>query len=492
MRYLSIFFCFLLAVSCAKKTRQPEENILVRVADRDISVNEFVRRAEYTIRPAYCRGNFYIHKKIVLNSLITEKLLALEADSSMLHNTALQDYIKGRREQAMRQVLFYQQAYEKTSVDTNDIKPVYRMTGREYDVSFISFPNAEMAQQFGADIRQKKIDFERFYEIQGISDIPKQKITLKSDTHPDIFNALFARPVQKGEVIGPLYAQAGNYLFLRVDGWVDRPAVTANEMQQRWTDAAKYVRNQKALTIWQQYKSQVMKGKNLQFNEKAFYPLSDLFFKIYFKSPKDQKQSLQQHMWEREKPDVPQHYFDNVNAMLDEPFFKVDDRTYTVGDFKKMYASHPLVFRNPFMDRAEFPQQFKLAVVDMVMDMFLTEKACKLGLQHSPLVKRNEQMWTDAMLAIMEKRKLLENTDRAQDFERDYMHTINTFLNAYTDSLQNKYGPVIEIDTDAFEKINLTRIDMMVHQPNVPYPVMVPGFPLVTTDSKLDYGRKME
>jgi hypothetical protein len=60
------------------------------------------------------------------------------------------------------------------------------------------------------------------------------------------------------------------------------------------------------------------------------------------------------------------------------------------------------------------------------------------------------------------------------------------------DSLQNKYSGEIEIDVEAFNKIKLTRVDMYVIRQNVPFPQVVPQFPQVTTDNRLDYGEKME
>ena len=53
------------------------------------------------------------------------------------------------------------------------------------------------------------------------------------------------------------------------------------------------------------------------------------------------------------------------------------------------------------------------------------------------------------------------------------------------------HGDQILINTEEFEKTNLTSVDMFVIQTNVPYPVMVPSFPKVTTHDKLDFGSKM-
>ena len=45
---------------------------------------------------------------------------------------------------------------------------------------------------------------------------------------------------------------------------------------------------------------------------------------------------------------------------------------------------------------------------------------------------------------------------------------------------------------EAFENIELTSTYMMVTQSGVPYPIVVPSFPKLTNDNKLDYGKKME
>ena len=66
-----------------------------------------------------------------------------------------------------------------------------------------------------------------------------------------------------------------------------------------------------------------------------------------------------------------------------------------------------------------------------------------------------------------------------------------TFMNPKIDSLQESYSNDIEINMDAFEKIKLTSTDMMVIQRGVPYPIIVPSFPIVTSDNRLDYGKSI-
>jgi len=127
--------------------------------------------------------------------------------------------------------------------------------------------------------------------------------------------------------------------------------------------------------------------------------------------------------------------------------------------------------------------------VDMIRDKYITQEAYKKGYDRVDAVVRNQHLWRDYLLAQYQKNRYL-HARNASD-ETDDMELITRHLNMYVDSLQAKYNDRIEIDTDAFEKIQLTRIDMFVLQRNVPFPIVVPSFPQLTTDNRLDYGRKM-
>ena len=56
------------------------------------------------------------------------------------------------------------------------------------------------------------------------------------------------------------------------------------------------------------------------------------------------------------------------------------------------------------------------------------------------------------------------------------------------DSLQQAYTKQIKINMNAFEKIELSSTDMLVTQRGLPYPIVVPSFPIITSDNRLDYG----
>ena len=166
---------------------------------------------------------------------------------------------------------------------------------------------------------------------------------------------------------------------------------------------------------------------------------------------------------------------------LNEKLFTYDSNNWTIEDFNKVLLSHPLVFRKKKMGRSEFPNHLRLAIADLIRNLEINKKCYEKGLNNHWIVQSNISMWEDAYLA--KKYKEMRNLNSTND---------NQLINSVIDSLQLAFSDQIKINIDAFENIELTSTDMMVTQSGVPYPVIVPSFPRLTNDDKLDYGKKME
>ena len=132
-----------------------------------------------------------------------------------------------------------------------------------------------------------------------------------------------------------------------------------------------------------------------------------------------------------------------------------------------------------------------LAVVDLVRDTYLTREAYDRGYDKVNAIEQYTNMFRDYALALYHQQDYLREQNCDLNFNKEYLKIINDYLNPYIDSLQTKYSDEIFIDTDIFDKVDLTRIDMFVIEKNVPYPAAVPNFPILTTDNKLDYGQVM-
>ncbi len=77
-------FASIFNISCGKRIESKKhEIILARIGDKTISVNEFIRRLEYTVRPPYCSENINIHKKIVRPVYLMQLTLAKVLSSTI-------------------------------------------------------------------------------------------------------------------------------------------------------------------------------------------------------------------------------------------------------------------------------------------------------------------------------------------------------------------------------------------------------------------------
>jgi len=494
--FITIIF-LLISLSCEKsEIDQPGEKLLVRIDDQvNISLNEFIRRAEYTVRPPYCKHNTYIHKKIILNSLIAEKLFALEAgkQNPIFNNEEFQAYLKGRREQVMRQWMHNLEATQMVKLDSSLLKQYFRFSGREYEVEYYSLNNSSAVKQVTDNLVNEHNYFEKlFQDVYSDSVIPKRKVSWGKQENGKILEVLFCKNFEKGQILPPIKMGKDEFLVLKISGWSDTKVITQNQIQQRWNDVKEELTRIRSREIWNKKVSEIMRGKTIDFVENTFWKLNKIFFEVYFTSDEERKESIKEEIWDIEKKE--QNALDEMveKDILKQPFFTIDGKTWFVEDFRKELMSHPLVFRDRKMDSNEFPEQFRLAVVDLIRDFFVTKEAYKKGYHNVDVVRRNEKMWRDAFLAIYQKNLYLKSVGEKRSFTKDYLRILGDHLNAYTDSLQQKYYKKIELDFKAFEEVALTSIDLFVKQQDQPYPYLVPMFPVITTDNRIEYIKKME
>jgi hypothetical protein len=488
---------FALLNYCGKgKIKQPSEDILARIGDRSITVDEFIRRAEYTIRPDYAKMNTYIQKKIILNTLIAEKLFALETgeDNMVNKDEEFQAYIRGRKEQSMRQYMFVNEAYDKVSVPDQDIARAYKYAGRRYQINYFSVDNEKKAQQIADKLKNGHEDLKEIYrEMGGMEALPSREVEWDKEDNEVIHQALFSDSMHVGQIVGPLKIDDDFFMTIEIAGWRDRLAVSESQIAQRWDSVEKRLKSREALKVYEQIVAGIMKGKRLEFNEDTFYSMARVLAPFYLRTPQEIRDAFNKRIWQGEEYDLGlDKSIREFDEMKDEPLLTIDGEVWTIDRFRKEMISHPLIFRKREMKNSEFPAQLRLAIADLIRDIYITKEAYKKGYDQVNIVQRNANMWKDYVNALYQRKAYLDKIGVKENFAKNYMKIINTYLNSYVDSLQSKYSNVIEIDTDKFEKIELTRIDLFVVQKNMPFPIVVPSFPLLTTDNKLDYGKKVK
>ncbi len=491
---VSILVILLLSLILIVRNQKPKskEIILAKVGDKTISLNEFIGRAEYTLRPQYCKGSDNISKKVVLNSLIAEKMFALEAGDTnkLAQNERFQRFIEGRKQQAMREWLFHKEGFEKVKVDTSEIKKIYQLAGRKYRVTYYSLNNDSLAELIGKELSANKELFGPIYfELSGSDTIPGREVDYNVRESEIVHKALFSEKLNVGDVIGPLKTGDGSYLVMRVNGWVDSHVMTETDVSRRWNDVKEELTNQKATRIYEEYVAGVMKGRRIDFFPDTFHKMVDVIGPQYFSALEKDKELFMNKAFDKEIENIAPDIGKQIEDFIDEPLFQVDGKIWTVRDFGEEIEVHPLVYRNKKMPKNDFANQFKLAIVDMIRDKYLAGEAYKAGYDKVGIVSRNVGMWRDASIALYHKGQYLKKVNSG---ETNPLVQIEKYLNPYINELQQQYAAEIEVNVEEFDKINLTRTDMFVTQSNVPFPIMVPSFPQLTTDYKLDYGKRMK
>jgi hypothetical protein len=482
-----------LQLHCSKP-EPSSETILAQIQDRTISVDELKSRAEYALRPAWCRSANYVHRKIVLNSLIAEKMLALEAgtNNTLTANRQFQWYLQGRQEQAMRQWQYYRDLFEPSKPDTAAIRKYYPLAGRTYQIAYFTLADSVRARA----ISQKLSDGVSFAAaVRAVSDTasPRQRqVRWTPDEHEKIVEELFLKQRRTGQMIGPLVTDDHEYTFIQVLGWRDQVAVTDADMQRNWQNVREQLTHYRANARYRAKVLEIMKGKELRFIPATFFKFAEQLAPAYLQTREQRESAFNELYWQQKDDAAPTPEMGSaLTAIADAPLLRLDGRTWTVAEFQVELYKHPLVFRKRRLHAANFPEQLKFAIADLFADKYLTEEAYQKGYDQAPLVQRNVAMWRDGMLAQYQKQAILQQKGQWDAYRKNPQPVIKEVLDPYLQTLRQKYGSDIRINTDAFAKVELSNLDMTTLQRCAPFPVMVPDFPVLTMHSLLDYGAKM-
>ena len=483
-------FLFIFLFSCAKQdleySKIPEDVVLARIGPEVITIQDFIRRSEYTIRPKYCRQDNYIHKKVILNSLIGEKLTSIEQEKQNIENSDenLDTYFKGRREQAMRQMFYAKEFHSKVTVPEKEVKKAFKVAGRKVKVQFLNLPDKDLVNKI-KNLDSKEVPLDSIYNVLWGGNAPVREITWFDRENDYIHNALFDENIEKGNMLGPYETEDNTFILMKVLGWTDEIKITESERELLWRDTNERLVEKKAKKNYLSWVKDLMKNKQMNLNPDIFYEYAEAAADYFFKMDSIKKDMLNQVLWDDHEFDT--HTFNSdKDVNEDDVILDYDGTTWTVGELNKQLSSHPLVFRKRKMKRSQFPQQLRLAIADLIRDIEITKQCYVQGYDKHWSVGLNEGMWRSSSSS---KRYLsaIRSINKQINDQDQWLRLMNPKI----DSLQNVYSDQIEINMEAFEKIELTSTDMMVIQRGVPYPILVPSFPVITSDNKLDYGRKI-
>ena len=443
MMAIYILICFIIS-----------QDTLVIIDKQIITKNDFIKRAEYTIRPKYCNSDNNIDKKIILNSLIAEKLLA-QKNNSELDIEAIR-FIQGIKEQAMRKLMLEDQVNLHLIIDNNMILDLYERSLFNYEVDFINIAHHEL--------KTVKENLKSDYTFDDISKKLRYKPNRKNIKFLDYSNKkihqqFYTNNINNGDIIGPIETTNGNYILITVLSKKKNLIINSESQKNHYDQIKNYYIESESYKIRENYIQGVMSGKKLKFNEDSFFNLANYYYNEE-KEPIDKKDIL----------------------------FTLDNKQWRIEDLIEINHVNPILFRDSYNNRSDFYLQFKLALIDLIQNYFLTKKAYELDYANHPLVIKEVENWNSYILANYEKEKIIhQNQKLSKSYNTEY-EIIKNILDKELEGLFIQNSDKISIDVEIFNDIKLSHIDMLVINTNQPYQLTVPPFPRLTIKNNLDYG----
>ncbi len=489
-RYLIVLVLFAaLLITCSKK--QEPEDVLFKVGDKYVTVKEFRIRGEFTPHPNFSRHDRNL-EKILLNNLIMEKIIAKERgkSSKLADSERFQDYIKGITEQSMREELFYKVAFNTVQIDSAELKKRFVLSQREYDLEFYTIYNDSIAQNLDKRLKENPgKSVEIFNEIWDGGERPQWQVKWKDPDHINIHEALYSGPLAQDSVIGPIPLEANQWIILKVVNWRDHLLFGGEEQLQRWNEVVEKTTMNKASQKWYKYIRGVMRGKQIEFDKDTFLKLARLTRQLESADDEQAQSDVMHRFWQEEDSTLTIDDLPTEEAFLQRPFFTIDGVTWTVGDFRKAVASHPLVYRPNTSGQLDFYTQFKMAIADLVRDHYLNKEAYKMGLDKDSKVLHTKEMWRDALIAAYERDQIVKELASAfPDTSDPYRQSkLQKAVTTYMADLQQKYIDEIQVDLQKFNSLELPKIQLFVQKVAAPFPIAAPGWPVFSTDNTIEY-----
>ena len=493
-KYLGTFLIVvgMFLVTCSKEVKDdPAGTVLAQVGSRVITVQDFIRRSEFSLRPDFCAGSSNIHKKIVLNNLIAEKILSLEEgkDSSLDTSKAIQAYLKGQSEQAMRQWLFSERAVKKVIMNEEEVHRQARIASRSYSIQYFTSSDTAIVNRGHKALNEGKNIYMTYLAIFNAERVPQKTLSWFDDEEPMVHQAFFSKQLKKGDILSPFMTLGGSTLFAQIVETTDDRLISGREFESHLSLVREKMKLRMAISIHDEISKSLMRGQEFLMNEPVFLIYAQSLASHFFQTAQDKKELFNAEVWNVERSNGDKDLSSKPQITDYETLFTLNGEPWTMGQFKHVIQRHPLVYRNRDMAYSDFPQQLKFAIADLLLDLELTEMAYESSYNQVPSVTQYVELWEDQIRSSHYRSNYLKRV--IPEFEYDSINRdiiLNDYLRPLIDSLQSAYSDQIHIDMKEFDKIQLLRTPAIATRENVPFPLYVPSFPVYTNEHRIDYG----
>jgi len=486
--FIFISLLFFINISCDKtpSINLDQEVIIAKIENRVITVNDFLKRCEYSPRPAYCNGDNFIHKKISLNSLIAEKILAIEFDrNNQAINENQRYFIEGRKEQLMRHLMLKKYGYEDIQLDSILLMQQYQLRKRTYEVEYV-IKNENVLKELNA--KENIVTSKENAPVPSVNNISSKNLSYNDQMVDSIRELLFSSGPELNQVYGPYIATDSTVFYMKVSGWITGVNISDQQKKDTWESVKNEMTEAQALKKYSSYISNLMRDKKIKYDERNFEIFAKLVSNVY-KIEKFKKEKMIQSSISESNNAVQIETLNLAKNMKEKIILHHDGKNWTINEIMSLIKKHPLVFRKKNINPNNFTNELKFSLADLFRDMHIIKQGYDLGLDQNINVKSETNKWQDYIKSELIKTKYaksFQKNSNSNDRNNQYKLITNKI-----DSLQKAYSNKIKINTDKFEEIELLSIDLFGMYSNQAYNNLEPPFPILTDDHLLDYGSKI-
>lgn len=450
-----------LLLSLAQCGRSRDNSPLVaRVADRTITQQQFALRCELAVRPQL-NGTPEEQKRALLELLIDEKLLALEAeDQGLCRDERFKEAVALCADLAAARALYAREVQDKVRLTPQEVAAAAQQMRQTRTVQFFLSKNLEEAEEARRQLVASGSFTGLLRKLGPISaDTTRFRFATRwGDIEPALDDAIFQLRI--GE-ISPVVKTTRGYVVFRVDSIAFESALTETEAAELHHRAGKVLRAQREALRADAYVKEVMRDKQVEVDERAFNLLAG---------------AVQRHVGcaggtlpplaERQvqlSDELVGLAAQELAGAADMVVLRFAGGQWCIGEVLKRWR----VLRPPIATSSPNACRSSLARVlsTMVRDHFLAKEAKRKGLYKSPQVREEIAMWRDHFLAELMLRQLRTNSDPGFSLRRHLQH------------LRGRYA--VERNLQPLQSVALTRIPLVAVRPGQYGALAVPPWPIL-------------
>jgi len=449
--WVILFFIF----SCAEKKSVP---IVAYIGDKAITLNEF--RDIYQFNPALAAvKNDVSAKKILLNSLIAEKLLALAAiDDGLDKEPTVRHYMLQFRREALIEKFWQDSILSKADVSEEELLQAYIQSKQKRVVHYLMYENESEAQTDYNRLKQG-VDFIELAKLKGYSEqtLPVDTILLKTPL-PNIQSAVFK--MNLNEVHPPL-KEGGYYFILKLTNIISDVFRSKDDFERFKPHLAKIIKKRKSASLFRRY-------INTHFKEAPYTVHTKVFKKI--------ARLLDAQIFPENKAERGGNHF-SFDLREETPLGKISGQpvvTFRDGEVWNVKTLLQRMKVAPYPIELKSPARFRLSILaaakHILDDEIIAKEAEKAGLGKTQYVKVQQQMWSDFLLFEMKKDRLIKGRPTAEERK--------AVIDSVLQMMMNKTD--IKINHTLLDTLSALRTDMFVFKTHFPQRTIAPALEIIS------------